>query len=180
MSKTKIILAVTFLLVFAAGAVVGTVRPLVVPGGHHGGPGEPRSWFARELGLTPEQQDQMHRIWAEQAPGTRERDHGDRRREFQRQRDDAIKAMLTDEQRGKYDAIQKEYADHLTDLAKERQAAFQQAVERTKAILTPQQVEKYDALLKKRNEGGPGGPGGGPPPWRDRREGPPPTTRPTP
>lgn len=181
MSKTKIILAVTFLLVFAAGAVVGTVRPLVPGASHHGGPGESRgSWIARELSLTPDQQEQMRRIWAEQAPGTRERDHGDRRREFQRQRDDAIKAMLTDEQRTKYDAIQKEYTDHLADLSKERQAAFQQAVERTKAILTPQQVEKYDALLKKRTEGGgPGGPGGGgPPSWRDHHDGPPPTTHP--
>lgn len=178
MTKTKIILALTFLLVFAAGAVVGTVRQRIAVGPH--GPEDRGSWISKELNLSPEQREQMRTIWSELSPGTREREHGDKRREFQRHRDDAIKALLTDEQRVKYDAIQKEYSDRLADLSKERQAAFQQAVERTKAILTPEQVEKYDAFLKKRNEGGPGGPGGGPPSWRDRREGPPPTTRHTP
>lgn len=186
MSKTKIILAVTFLLVFAAGAVVGTVRQRVAVGPH--GPDDRGSWITKELGLNPEQRDQMRRIWSEQGPsGGRDREHWDKRREYQHQRDDAIKALLTDEQRAKYDAIQKEYADHVADLGKERQAAFQQAVERTKAILTPQQAEKYETILKKRPEGGPGGPGGpgGGPPWRDRRDGrdghdgpPPPATRP--
>ncbi|HZZ41480.1 MAG TPA: Spy/CpxP family protein refolding chaperone [Tepidisphaeraceae bacterium] len=179
MSKTRTILALAFVLVFAAGAVVGMVRQRVGFGPH--GP-EPRgSFLTKELNLTPAQQEQMRKIWAEQGPTSgRDREHWDRRREFQKQRDEAIKALLNDDQKAKYDSIQKDYTDHIADLQKERQVAFQQAVEKTKKILTPEQSAKYDEFLKRRSEGGgpgnggPGGPGGGPPSWHDHHD---PSTR---
>jgi Spy/CpxP family protein refolding chaperone len=170
---TKIILAVTFVLVFAAGAVVGMVRQRVVIGTHP--PGPRGSVLTKERNLTPDQQEQMRRIWSDLGPASgRDREYWDKRRELQRQRDDAILALLTDEQKVKYDAIQKEYGARAAELSKERQAAFQQAVDRTKAILTPEQAAKYETFLNKRHaDGGP--------PWRDRRDNrdhPPSTTRP--
>ena len=86
---TKVILAVTLVLVFAAGAVVGMVRQRVVIGTH---PPAPRgSFLTKELNLTPDQQEQMRRIWSDLGPASgRDREYWDKRREFQRQRDDAI------------------------------------------------------------------------------------------
>jgi Spy/CpxP family protein refolding chaperone len=171
MTKTKTILAVAFFLVFAAGAVVGTVRPHVLDFGRPHNPGGPGtegrrdggSFLTRELGLTPDQQHQMKDIWS--AMPALGREHGERRREFQKQRDDAVVALLTPDQRAKYDAIQKDYSDRLAAMQQERQQAFQQAVEKTKSILTPDQAAKYETFLKQRRDTG--GPGGGPPPWRD-------------
>src|SRR3982751_1726217 len=92
MSRTRTILGLTFVLVLAAGAVVGMVRQRVVVREH--GP-DRGGVLSKELGLTSEQQQQMSAIWSEMG---RDRDHGDRRREYQKQREDAIRALLNEEQ----------------------------------------------------------------------------------
>jgi len=79
---------------------------------------------------------------------------------LQKGRDEELIGLLNDDQKAKYEAIAKKYADRFVDLATERDATFQKAVEQTKAILTPQQREKYEKLLSER-----GGPP--PPPGRD-------------
>ena len=38
-------------------------------------------------------------------------------------------------------------------LAREREAAYQQAVEQTKKILTPEQAKKYDELMNQERQG---------------------------
>jgi Spy/CpxP family protein refolding chaperone len=185
MTKTKAILALTFLLVFAAGAVVGMVRQRAFVGAHH--PPDRGSFLTKELGLTPDQQDKMRQIWSELGPGRGgDRDHWDRRREYQKERDDAIQALLTPEQKVRYDAVRKHYDERVAELGKERTLAFQRAVEQTKSILTPEQAAKYESFLNKRREGMGPGPGPGPGPGgpgdhiiirRERRDGPP--TRPS-
>lgn len=179
MTRTKTVLTLAFILVFAAGAVVGMVPKRAgvwshsSDGPHHGG-----SFLTAELGLNADQQKQMKEIWSVMPAMGREA--GDRRREYQKHRDDELMALLTPEQKTQYEAIQKEYAAHMAEMQQQRQAAFQQAVEKTKAILTPAQAAKYDQFLKRRPEAGssegPGGPHGGPP-WRDRHEGGPSTHR---
>jgi len=175
--RNKTILIVSFVLVFAAGAAVGVVAA------RRFRPPQPPSWLASELDLTPEQRERMHQIWSEtMRSGFRQ--EGERRAAMMQERDEAIQALLSEEQRAKYEAIQQDYTRKRDELSQERRAAFEKAVEQTKAILTPEQRVKYEELMKRERERGAGGPprggppgmGGGPPPGfhgpRHRRGGP--------
>jgi Spy/CpxP family protein refolding chaperone len=170
-TKTKTLLLLSFILVFAAGAVVGTVQrvagqhegPPSGPPPHRDGGGGPRDHdpLPKILNLTPEQQQQMAAIWSDHM---KRRDqerplHDQKRREYQSQRDEAIRALLTPDQLPKYDAIRKDYQDRMTEIDAQRQAAFKQAVEETKKILTPEQVTKYEEFLATHRppDGAPGG-----------------------
>jgi len=159
MTWTKVILVSAFLLAFAAGTSVGlfATKPPTLP------PPPPRdrpeSFLARELNLTEEQKEQMKKIWSEvMGPGGR--GQPDRRSVLAQDRDQAVVALLSEEQRARYEGILKDYADKMEALQQDRKKAFDEARERTKAILTPEQAEKYDQLMKRPPERGPGG--GGP------------------
>jgi Spy/CpxP family protein refolding chaperone len=169
MTKTKILLVVVFLVTFAAGAVAGR---LAWQSGHR--PPGP-SFLAAELNLTGEQREQMHNIWSE-AMGEGGRRQWDQRKVLGQERDAAIAALMTPEQKLQYEKILLDYTRKLDEQGQERKKAFDQAVERTKQILTPEQAAKYEELLKRpphdRSFGGP--PGG--PSWGDKgppRHGPP-------
>jgi len=171
MTRIKAILIVSFLVTFAAGAATGLLADRL----DHRPPGP--SWLEAELDLTSQQREQMHAIWSE-VMGTMMRQHGEQREALRQQRDQAIVALLTDEQRSRYDAILKEFAGKEEEMSQQRKQAFDEAVKRTKEILTPQQVAKYEELLKMQRErgfgpprgkhrgppGGPPGPSPGPPP----------------
>lgn len=161
MTKTKALLVVSVIVTFAAGTAAG----LLVSRTGHAPPGP--SWLASELNLTDRQRDEMHRIWSEvmRAGG---RAQWEKSKAFVQERDEAIAALLTEAQRPPYDAILKECARKMEELAQEGKARFEQAIAETKKILTPEQVLKYEELMK-RGPGGPGdrppgGPGDGPPP----------------
>jgi len=172
MAKTKILLVVVFLVTFAAGAAAG--RLLWQSSPHRGGPS---SFLAAELNLTSEQRDQMHKIWTS-GLGEGGQRQWEQRKALGQERDQAIAALMTPEQKPQYEKILQDYTRKLDEQAQERKKAFDQAVERTKQILTPEQAAKYEELLKKmpERERGAGGPPGPPPPWGDRgppRHGPP-------
>ncbi len=155
MTKTKVILVAAFLLMFAAGGSVGMLvtRSSPQPEPPH------ESWWMSELNLAPEQREQMRTIW-EEVMGTSFRAEGERRAALQQEREAAVLALLTEEQRGKYAAVLQEYSRKMDDLSQDRKRAFDEAVARTKKILTPEQAAKYDELMKKQRDRGPGGPGG--------------------
>jgi Spy/CpxP family protein refolding chaperone len=167
-TKTKVILLVSFAVVFAAGAAMGR---LLAPQER-----ERRRGFgpAEELGLTPEQGEQMRAIWSEVFSRLR-KEHGNRRQELARERGEAVRELLTEEQREQYDGVFEEYERELRGLEEQRDAAVEEAVERTKEILTPEQREKYEEMLSRmrqlsgrppRRRGPPrGGPWHGPPPF---------------
>lgn len=181
MTKIKAILIVSFLVTFAAGVVTG----LLVARLDH--PPRGPSWLEAELNLTSEQREQMHRIWSE-VMGSTMSPRGEQGRALRQERDQAIVALLTDEQKQKHDAILKEYVRKDAELSDQRKQAFEEAIRRTKEILTPEQASKYDELMKKERDrgfsgpprgghrgpppGGPGGPPPGPPP--ESPAGPPP------
>ena len=154
MTKTKIILVVCFLVTFAAGGVVGwsVLRPDHPPRGP--------SWLTAELDLTDQQREQMHNIWSE-VMGATMRQHGDQSKALRQERDQAVIALLTDEQKTRYDAIYKEYLRKEAELSDQRKQAFDEAVKRTMQILTPEQAAKYEELMKKQPERGFGPPRGG-------------------
>jgi Spy/CpxP family protein refolding chaperone len=118
------------------------------------------SFWATELGLTPAQREQLDRIWSALASRGRD-DHDERRREFRRERDDAIADLVPEARLGEYDRIINAYSDRVADLERESREAYEAAVEQTKAILTPQQQSRYEELLRK-HRWGPG-------PVRDRQ-----------
>jgi len=161
MTKTKALLIAAFAVTFAAGAAVGWL----VSGGRH--PHRGPSWLAAELDLTNAQREQMRQIWSD---GMREavRNRWDQRKILMEQRDQAVAALLTDDQRPKYESILQDYETRKEKLEQERGLAFERAVERTKQILTPEQAAKYEQLLKSRSDHGRGGKRRGPPPPWDK------------
>lgn len=163
MTKTKVLLAVAFVVTLAAGVAVG----LSVSRLEHRPPGP--SWLSAELDLSRQQRDQMRQIWSD-VIGTEERRRWEQRKALAQARDDAIVALLTEEQRPQYEKILEDFSRNMEELRQDRKRAFEQAVARTKEILTPEQAAKYDELMKKpwgRGPGEKGGPpsGGPPPPW---------------
>jgi Spy/CpxP family protein refolding chaperone len=114
-----------------------------------------RTPLVEELGLTPEQRDQMREIWET----TRSHVHQtfqDAQR-LQKDRDDALVALLNDEQKAKFQKISKDYAARFEQLVNKRDQEFEEAVQKTKAILTETQRQKYEEIL--RRHVGPDGPG---------------------
>ncbi|MEX0775570.1 MAG: Spy/CpxP family protein refolding chaperone [Phycisphaeraceae bacterium] len=145
MSKMRLAIAVLFVVTFAAGAALSLTLsqwqdpPPVQAGG---------SWLTRELDLTPQQQEQMSKIWDAVGRG---RDD-DQRRDLQRQRDQAIRDLVPPERQEEMTRILEIYAEQTAELSKQRRAVFDQAVEQTKAILTDAQRTKYEELMARRHE----------------------------
>ena len=145
MTKTKMILIVSFLVTAAAGIGVGMLVSWPKPRYAR------RSRLAKELNLSSEQQEQMRKIWSEVRgfPGGRT---GENRRALTQERDKAIIALLSEEQLTQYQQIVQKYERKLEELSQKRRRRFQEAVELTKQILTPEQANKYEELLNKRGE----------------------------
>jgi Spy/CpxP family protein refolding chaperone len=145
MNKTRVIMIAAFLLVFAAGVSMGLLINRSKSSSHH------FSVLATELNLTPPQREQMEKIW-EDVMGAVSREHGQKRASLQQERDRDILSLIPDDQRAKYDLVQQYYSFKMDSLSKERDRAFEQAVEQSKKILTPDQAQKYDVLMKEQRE----------------------------
>jgi hypothetical protein len=164
MRRSTILLSTAAVLVLSAGLVLGRLstrlRPPQPSPDHH------RGWFPEQLGLTAEQQKSMDGIWAEVKPQMDK--INDRRRAADKDRDAAIRALMTPEQLAAYDKIFADLHAKHQDLDKEREALFHSANDRSRALLTADQQVKWDAMQKDMHDherhgpggGGPGGPGG--------------------
>lgn len=155
MRRSKFILVLTIVLVFAAGVVVGQIwahlpvtKAMPTPPQPDGKP----SW-AKDLGLSAEQQKQMDQIWGD----TRQKigDTFERRRNIDKQRDEAVQNLLDVQQKPTYEKIQNEHRQQRGELDKERATLVKQAEERSRALLSDEQKKRWDAM--------PRGPRGGPP-----------------
>ena len=105
-----------------------------------------RTPLVQELNLSLDQRDQMRQIWE----GVRGQVHDtftDAQR-LQRQRDDALVAMLTDEQKAQFEKISQDYKNQFDDLGRKRDMVFRSAVERTRQLLNDDQRRRYDQILK--------------------------------
>lgn len=184
MTKTKLILVVSFLLAFAAGTSMGLLLSKPHPKAHD------QSRMAEELNLTSTQREEMSQIWEAMDPtfkqlgerrsaasGQRDKDMQSLLSDSQRsqvdtikqdysrkldelrtaaaaQRDKDIQAILSEDQRGRYDSIQQDYARKTDEISQERKKTFDQAVARTRQILTADQIGKFDEWMKKRGDHG--------------------------
>ena len=154
MGKTKLILTLVFVLTLSSGLVAGMLVSRV-PAQSTAVVAAPRSPLAEALKLSDEQNEKMRKIWE----GVRNNVDGcfTDAQTIQKQRDDAVLALLTPEQKSKYAGYQQECADALNALRVKRDTMFQQAVAETKKILTDSQNNKYDEILQQRLGRGPAG-----------------------
>jgi len=152
LTKTAVIFG--FLVAFGAGLMVG-MRPHVAPdtspttrpSGRSGGP--MGGWMTAELNLTPVQQEQLKKIWEEPGLRGRGREMDDKRRQFRKERDDAMAALIRPEDKAAFDQIQQDYTDKTGVMESDMRAGFQKLVEHTKEILTAEQREQYEVMLKR-------------------------------
>ncbi|HEY8751833.1 MAG TPA: hypothetical protein VIM11_27880 [Tepidisphaeraceae bacterium] len=169
MKMTKLLLVVAFLVVMAAGAVVGMaldqkfriaaqveVHPQS-PTTRRGGPMFPK--------LSQDQLKLMNEFWA---PVAKLRDP--RRETFQRldkERDQAIQDLLTpplqDHLKEQYNAIQARHRQAIDDLETLTREAVTKATEQSRAIMTEEQKKQYDEYLRRFGPRGAAGPGRGGP-----------------
>jgi Spy/CpxP family protein refolding chaperone len=146
---TRLLLIIGFAFSFGAGVLLSPrlmhstqATPATQPSRRDG-------WLTSELNLTPQQQEQMKKIWSETAHrGNREQE--DRRRQIRKDRDDAIAALIQPQDKEKFELALKTYADQQSAMDKEWRASFERAEEKTKQILNPEQRKKYEEMLKNR------------------------------
>lgn len=149
MTKAKLILILAFVLTLAAGATLGVVIDRSMRGHDRG------SHLAKRLNLTPEQQKRMREIWSETLRASRESLHG-RREELRQQREEAVRQLLTEQQRERYREIRSEYERGREALRERRRELFEEAREKTREILTPDQRKKYEKFFEDRRRHGRG------------------------
>lgn len=154
-NRLMTLFAVAFVLALGAGLSGGLLLARL-PGGASGvtadepapAPGSGSGSLADVLHLTADQRDRMRTIWE----GTRLTAQGyfDEGQRLQREREDALIALLTDAQKEQYEKITRDYADRFAAVTRKREAAFREAVERTRAILNDAQRRQYDQILRSR------------------------------
>jgi hypothetical protein len=153
-SRTQIILVGLTVLALSAGVVAGMLASRIpAVEGHVQHPSVTpaagaQSQLTAALGLSPDQQEKMRSIW--EGVRTQVQDYYQDAEGLQKQRDDAIASLLTDEQKARFEKLSKDYASRYDELVRRREAAFEKAVESTRKILDETQRQKYDEILKSR------------------------------
>jgi hypothetical protein len=102
--------------------------------------------LAEQLRLSDAQRDQMQQIW--ERAQSRVRRGVESAQQLQQQRDDALVALLNDEQKAAFEKISKEYADRYAELMARRDEEFSLAVSQTRKLLDEQQRQTYDQILR--------------------------------
>jgi hypothetical protein len=161
MSRLHMLIISLFTVALGTGIVVGMGMTRAPASPHEG-----HSWLVDRLQLSPQQSDELKAVWSDNLRDSWKR-HSDAVRQYRKERDDAMLALLTPEQKAAYDKIVERYSAEITEMNREQEAQFQAAADRTKQILNDHQRGIYEELLKKGFRGGPWGPPrdgpGGPP-----------------
>lgn len=149
MARIKSILIIAFLVVFAAGLMVGMVRGRSTATAVINAHPDRASFLTAQLNLTPDQEEKMHKIWSEvmkNGPGG-----GQHVGELDKERDDAIRAMLSEDQKSRYDQIVHEYRAKADAMRAEMHRRIDEAERRTREILTDSQRVKFDEITRERH-----------------------------
>lgn len=152
--KATIALLAVAVLALGAGVVAGTLGKRVMSldaaasSGGSSGLATGGSTLSQELGLSDAQRDRMQQIWE----GVRDTAHDcqEQAQQLQKQRDDAVFAMLTEDQKAKYTRITTECVGKIGLLNSRREAAFGKAVEATKSMLSDSQRRVYEQMIESR------------------------------
>ncbi|HEY7117243.1 MAG TPA: Spy/CpxP family protein refolding chaperone [Tepidisphaeraceae bacterium] len=157
MNQIRVLIVLGSIVLFAAGAVVGMLARRMPSRPQH--PPSPEAFLVEQLGLTDAQQKQMREIWSRTLENAGPPPFGQFDR-LNKEREQAIRDLLSDDQKAQYDRIAREYSARMEEIHKQSRAKFKEAEEQTKALLTPEQLQKYEEILKRGRDHGPGGPGG--------------------
>lgn len=147
MNRARLLFIIGFVLSMGAGVVVGmalvrgTPKTLAAP---HG--------MDADLGLTPQQAEQVKAIWS----AVRQSDGGrnDHRRSLSRERDEAIAKLIGADRKEDYDRIMQDHTAKVAEANKERERLMQEAELKMKAVLTDVQWKKFEEIKKDRAEHG--------------------------
>jgi Spy/CpxP family protein refolding chaperone len=146
MSRSKVILLATFVLVLSAGMVVGrlmaTLPTMTVT--HPTTQPSQQPWWAAQLDLTTSQRTQMDAIWADVKPKVDET--FDRRRQLERKREEALEDLMGPTQYAAYEKIFKDFYAQRSEIEDERKKLIHDAEDRTKALLNDSQLKQLEAL----------------------------------
>jgi Spy/CpxP family protein refolding chaperone len=185
MHRLKLLIVVAFMLVFAAGWSLGTAMerahyssmsaPTTQPI-HRQHPPQDGSWLKRELGLSADQDAKIREIWAPLASARGK--YMDQWQQINRDRDDAVRNLLSADQKVAMDSIYSEAEAEQAALEGRRDKEYKDAVAKTNELLTPDQQKKYSNILAHqhgdhgrfppRSMAPASGPGGPPPPHGNR------------
>ena len=145
MIRLRLLLCACFLLAFGAGISVGRLWERSEAPRDDG-------WLA-PLNLEPEQKKKIKEIWSEAMKTNSWQSQREKREAIQRERDDALKALILPEQTQRYEEIMRVGKEKLAAVALENKKLMDDAYERTKALLNEAQLVKYDELRQKRHHG---------------------------
>ena len=149
MTKARLILIAAFCVVFVAGTFTGAafMRTAEKPRERH-------SWLAKELDLTPGQQKQLYEIWSEAGQSMRAARDEQRRqqRALRAERDEAVQALLTEEQKEHHAEVMAEYERRSAELDGRMREAFAAAREKTMQVLSEEQQAQYEELMNRRGD----------------------------
>ena len=104
--------------------------------------------LVEELALSADQQKQMRRIWEDVR--SKVQDCFVRASNLQKQRDEEIVKILSEEQKAQFEKIAKRFREVDLTISAEREQIFNEAIHQTRALLTDDQRLKYDRILKAR------------------------------
>jgi Spy/CpxP family protein refolding chaperone len=158
-AKATAVLVLAYVLALAAGTTSGVLAERL----RSPNSSATSAPLAAQLQLNDDQREQMRGAW-EDAKDAAD-DCYKQAQEIQRQRDQALVDMLSDEQKAKFAPIDQGYARQFAALTTRRESAFEQAMAKTEAILTPDQRVKYEEIVRERlgqfpaQAGGVSGPG---------------------
>jgi hypothetical protein len=142
MTRTKWIILVACVLSMGAGVEVGMLRART----QSPPAGSKASMLIEELQLTPQQQQEMEKIWKELV-STRGREFAEQMRKLQEQREAAIAGLLDEGQTQKYQEINLAFMEKAKDLWKRAEQEFNAAAEKTRLLLNETQRERYDVMM---------------------------------
>jgi Spy/CpxP family protein refolding chaperone len=139
--KVAVVLVFMFVLAISAGVVTGRLTskapaPTAVGGG---------SLLSDELQLTAEQREQMRPIW-ESVRDTARSCAAEAER-VEREHEERLKAILTDEQKARYQQLSEADHSRIAALDAKRKEAFRNAVGQTNKLLREDQRRAYQRII---------------------------------
>jgi Spy/CpxP family protein refolding chaperone len=163
MQSIKVYLALALIVAFLAGLATGRLRFVGSDEGPDRDRRGPRNFGSRmcdELGLDGEQRQQVLDIWS-QAMREIPPPPIEQLRAVEEERQQAIVALLTPEQRAEYDRRNAELDARVEALHAPARAAYQRAWDKTRELLDDEQQKKMDEMFGKSRDGWRGSPFGG-------------------
>jgi Spy/CpxP family protein refolding chaperone len=142
MIRLKLVMLLGFALMFVAGLAVGRSRK-IVPAAKPPDT-QPASIIGKELNLTPEQREQMKKIWEPVGHHPEPAEYKD----ADRQRDESIRALMSEDQRAQYELIIHDHDTKIAALRAEHETAMRTAEAESRAILTEAQQKTFDQMIK--------------------------------